>query len=125
MKKNVKILERDVHQLYKLGAENAIQFDLAKTKLLHFTKIKQAKSTSLKLLNNELVKLKELVRWLGIWFDSNLSFKEHVNIRTSQAKSDFLRMSRLANIERGLSPYALRQLYLACITSVADYRSVI
>ena len=125
MKKNVKILERDVHQLYKLEAENAIQFDLAKTKLLHFTKIKQAKSTSLKLLNNELVKPKELVRWLGIWFDSNLSFKEHVNIRTSQAKSDFLRMSRLANTEKGLSPYALRQLYLACITSVADYRSVI
>jgi hypothetical protein len=30
-------------------------------------------------------------------------------------------MCRLANSERGLSPYALRQLYMACVTSVADY----
>jgi hypothetical protein len=34
-------------------------------------------------------------------------------------------MARLANSERGLSPYAFRQLYLACITSVADYGSII
>ena len=27
------------------------------------------------------------------------------------------------NIEKGLSPRAVRQLYLACITSIADYRS--
>jgi hypothetical protein len=34
-------------------------------------------------------------------------------------------MARLANSEKGLSPFALRQLYLACITSIADYGSVI
>jgi hypothetical protein len=34
-------------------------------------------------------------------------------------------MSRLANSERGLSPFALRQLYLACVTSIADYGSII
>ena len=34
-------------------------------------------------------------------------------------------MTRLANSSRGLSPFALRQLYLACITSIADYGSAI
>jgi hypothetical protein len=34
-------------------------------------------------------------------------------------------MTRLANSERGLSPFAFRQLYLACVTSVADYGSPI
>ena len=34
-------------------------------------------------------------------------------------------MTRLANTERGLSPHALRQLYLACVTSIADYGSAI
>ena len=34
-------------------------------------------------------------------------------------------MARLANSERGLTPFALRQLYLACIVSVADYGSII
>jgi ribonuclease HI len=32
---------------------------------------------------------------------------------------------RLVNIERGLSPFAVRQLYLACITSVSDFGSPI
>jgi hypothetical protein len=34
-------------------------------------------------------------------------------------------MSRLANTERGLTPYSIRQLYIACITSVTDYGSVV
>ena len=34
-------------------------------------------------------------------------------------------MSRLVNIERGLSPFAIRQLYIACITSISDFGSPI
>ncbi|CAG8978349.1 hypothetical protein HYALB_00012484 [Hymenoscyphus albidus] len=34
-------------------------------------------------------------------------------------------MSRLANNSKGLTPFALRQLYTACVTSIADYGSTI
>ena len=34
-------------------------------------------------------------------------------------------MERLANIERGLSPFAIRQLYVAYVASIADYGSVL
>src|SRR5665213_815342 len=34
-------------------------------------------------------------------------------------------MARLANSEKGLTPFALRQLYLACVVSIADYGSVL
>ena len=54
-----------------------------------------------------------------------LTFKQHVAIRTSQARSAFQRMTRLANTAKGLSPFAVRQLYLACVVSVADYDSPI
>jgi len=53
IKKNIKILEREVAKLYSLGAKNAIEFDLAKTELIHFTTSKAAKSSSLLLLNQE------------------------------------------------------------------------
>jgi hypothetical protein len=36
LKKNYKILEREASKLYILGAENYIEFDLAKTELIHF-----------------------------------------------------------------------------------------
>ena len=125
VKKNIKILEREVAKIYQLGLAMAIGFDLAKTELLHFTTSKAAKTASLLLPDQDVVQPKEVVRWLGIWFDSSLSFKQHVAIRTSQARSAFHRMARLANTERGLSPTAIRQLYIACIGSVADYGSVV
>jgi ribonuclease HI len=125
LKKNIQILEREVATIYSLGVDSAIEFDLAKTELIHFTIAKDAKTTSLRLPNQEVIEPKEVVRWLGVWFDQGLTFKQHVAIRTSQARSAFYRMTRLANSERGLSPFALRQLYLACVTSIADYASPI
>ncbi|KAJ8063237.1 hypothetical protein OCU04_008470 [Sclerotinia nivalis] len=92
---------------------------------MHFSTSKYAKDASIKLPNSEIVQPSSLVRWLGIWFDPGLNFKQHVAIRATQAKASFYRMARLANTEKGLSPKALRQLYIACVTSIADYGSII
>jgi hypothetical protein len=83
---------------------NAIQFDLDKTELIHFINPAKAKTATLKLPNGDTIQPKEIVRWLGIWFDSGLTFKQHIAIRVSQARSAFYRMNRLANTERRLSP---------------------
>ena len=125
LRKNIKLLERATRMLYTLGQENAIEFDLAKTELLHFTKGKGS-DASITLPNNEVIKPSlRAVRWLGIWFDHYLTFKEHVRTRASQARQAFSRLERLACTGRGLSARALRQLYLACIISIADYGSPI
>jgi hypothetical protein len=44
---------------------------------------------ALKLPNGVILQPKELVRWLGVWFDSGLTFKQHVAIRISQARLAF------------------------------------
>jgi len=44
-----------------------------------------------------------------------------VEIKISAATKIFHQIARLSNTERGLSFQAMRQLYIACITSVADY----
>ncbi|KAF7578678.1 hypothetical protein PtrM4_029180 [Pyrenophora tritici-repentis] len=100
-------------------------FNIAKTELIHFTAKKERKERSLQLPDNTIVELKDTIKWLGIYIDNRLSFKEHIATRVSQATKAFHRLGRLANIERGLSPKAVRQLYLACVTSVADYGSQI
>ena len=66
LKKNTQILQREATKLFELGSNSAIEFDLAKTELLHFTTSKKAKTTSLLLPNQEVVQPKEVVRWLGI-----------------------------------------------------------
>jgi len=123
LKNNIKILEREAKALVKLGEEKSISFDIEKTELIHFFCNKNL--LSLKLPNDSVLAPKKLVRWLGIHFDSNLKFKEHIAIRASEGKQMFYRLNRLANITKGLSPYAIRQLYLACITSVLDYGSIL
>lgn len=127
LKKNVQILEREAKRIYQLAAGSLIQFDLSKTELLHWTTSQETKlaSSILALPNGDLVKSEGTVKWLGIGFDANRTFKQHVSSRVAQATATFYRLARLANSERGLSAYAIRQLYLACVTSVADYGSVI
>ena len=120
-KQNIKILEQETRVLFELGTKYTIKFDIDKTELIYFYSGK--KQLHLKLPNGSLVLPIKLVKWLGIHFDYNLKFKEHIAIRTSLAKQALYCINRLVNISRGLSPFAIRQLYLACITSVADYRS--
>ncbi|TVY22198.1 hypothetical protein LHYA1_G009119 [Lachnellula hyalina] len=91
------------------------------SKLIHFSTGERAKLASLILLDGTIVPLKQIVKWLGIYFNALLRFKEYITICTAKAKSAFRCMSRLANSKRGLSPTAFRQLYLACITSMSDY----
>ena len=121
LRKNVQTLEREVARLFDRASSSAIVFDSAKTELIHFTASKKASEATLALPDGSIVKPKTTVKWLGIYFDNRLSFKEHVSTQTAKARSALFRLCRLANTESGLSPFAMRQLYSACITSIADY----
>ena len=125
LEKNVRILSREVSSLFRKGEGSAIQFDAAKTELIHFTTGPKAPSAVLTLSDGSTIKPKKVVKWLGIHFDNALSFKEHVTTQAGQTTSAFYRMCRLANKERGLSPFAMRQLYMACVVSIADFVSPI
>lgn len=122
-KKNIEIMEREVQKLQDIGFQNAVSFDLEKTELIHFENTKAARKWKLTLPNGHIVTPKSTVRWLGVWFDQKLNFNQHVNTRVAQAKKAFGRMARLTNTEKGLSHIAMRQLYLACVISIADYAS--
>ena len=67
------------------------------------------------------IKPKTLVRWLGIWFDPKLSFKQHVEKKINSATATFFGLQRLGSLQKGLSFKALRQLYVTCVTSIANF----
>jgi ribonuclease HI len=122
-KQNIGLLEREATKLINLGKDYSISFDIEKTELIHFYSGKS--NLSLVLPNQAKLAPSKLVKWLGINFDSVLSFKEHRSIRTSLAKQMFYRVNRLSSINTGLSFHAIRQLYIACVTSVSDYGSIL
>ena len=100
--------------------EAAISFDISKTELIHFYSKRTTIEEGLNLEDIE-ISPKSLVRWLGVFLDSKLTFKQHVEIKISKAKTAFYLIRRLGNTQRGLSLQALRQLYIACVTTIADY----
>src|SRR5204863_7860348 len=95
---------------------------MKKIELIHFHTKRSIENSNFSVtIRNNQMQPKNLIRWLEVWLDSKLSFKEHVEIKISTATRIFHQIARLSNTERGLSFQAMRQFYIACITSVADY----
>jgi len=121
VKSNCKKLKGIALELISRAKKAVISFDISKTELIHFYSKRTTIKEGLKLGDIE-ISPKPLVRWLGIFLDSKLMFKQYVEIKISKAKAAFYLIRRLGNTQRGLSLQALRQLYIACVTTIADYR---
>ena len=119
-KKNCKAIEKIVANLIEAAKGQGVSFNPKKTELIHFTTRREPITEGVAIAG-QAVAPKPLVKWLGIWFDSKLSFKQHIEKRINLAIASFLGMQRLASTQKGLSFRAMRQLYIACIATVADY----
>jgi hypothetical protein len=64
---------------------------------------------------------KDIVRWIGIFFDRKLTFSYHVKTKLTAASRSLNAICSLVRHETGLSPSATRSLYLACVTSRSDF----
>ena len=122
IKNNCEMLELAAEKLLQLQSQNNIQFDMEKTELIHFhsKKIDNYQDYIIQ-IGNIQIEPKSLVKWLGIWLDSKLNFKEHVEKKIADITRIFHQITRLSNTEKGLSFQAMRQLYIACIVSIADF----
>ena len=119
-KKNCRALKHVAHSLFKKAAEKSVQFEPGKTELMHFHTHRKEETEGITIEGHE-IKPKTLVRWLGIWFDPKLSFKQHVEKKINSATATFFGLQRLGSLQKGLSFKALRHLYVTCVTSIADF----
>jgi hypothetical protein len=114
------VLKTAAEKLINYGNQHCIEFDMDKTELIHFH-ANNRDNENITLRNGTTILAKNEIKWLGIWFDKRLKFKTHVKNRIASATRVFHSIERLSNTSRGLSFQAIRQLYMACITMVADY----
>jgi ribonuclease HI len=113
-------LESIVQRLFTLARNQAVQFDPGKTELIHFTTQRATLSESVQ-IGGITIEPKPVIRWLGIWFDSKLTFKPHIEKKAKSATAAFYGIQRLGNTQKGLSARAIRLLYVACVTPIADF----
>ena len=68
---------------------------------------------------------KRVMHWLGMFFDSKLTFTEHVKIMCNRARSIINGLRCLSNTVRGLAQPHLRILYKTCVVPVMSYASAV
>ena len=105
---------RHVHELMEWGTENAITFDPKKTEVMHFSR--KEPETVPPVFHDGVEKWPEsAVRWLGIWLDSTLAFKTHVEKWTAKAQRVAHHLKAMTSTNRGPLPSAVRKAVRACI----------
>jgi hypothetical protein len=67
------------------------------------------------------LKPKRIWHYLGIHFDCNLTFCEHVKLYATKSISTVCSMKILGNSARGLTPKQKRLLYISCVQPIATY----
>jgi len=84
-KSNCKKLEGIALKLISKAKEAAISFNISKTELIHFYSKRTTIEKGLKLGDVE-ISPKPLVRWLGVFLDSKLTFKQYIEIKSLKQK---------------------------------------
>jgi ribonuclease HI len=120
-------LGQDLEQILGWGAANKVSFDPEKSELMHFTRAKQVdhfpevSAPEFQLTIRQCAE--PAIRWLGVWFDGRLKFREHVTKRVAQADKIVRHIRNLANTRHGPNPSALRKAVITCVLPVLTYGS--
>jgi len=106
-----------------------LEFDTAKTKVALFTcrrchkKHLHPKLTVKIRVGNGFVRFnREVTRWLGVWMDTHLTFKEYHNRCIKKVKSADVQLQSLTG-EHGILPPCMRAVQVACVQAITLYKS--
>ena len=93
-----------------------IKLNPEKTKVIIFSRSLLATKTELNLkLYGETLKIYPQVKFLGITFDSQLTFKKHFEDILDHCNTSYHRVKLLATKQWGPSPATIIQIYKQCV----------
>ena len=119
------LLQQDLLKLATWCAKWRIKLNPEKTKVIIFSRSLLARKAELNLtLYGEPLKIYPQVKFLGIIFDSKLTFQKHFEDILERCNSRYYRLRLLANKKWGPSPATLIQIYKQCVRPIFEYGSV-
>lgn len=118
---NMTALEKIVEEALQWERRSGATFEGDKTALIHFTRTDR-RSTEVPLnVKDQLVNPSKHIKLLGVIFDAELRFREHVARAVNRGLRAALALSRL----RALLPDTTRRLFTAMVAPVVDYGSAV
>ena len=116
---------QDLLKLAMWCAKWRIKLNPEKTKVIIFSRSMLARKAELNLkLYGETLKIYPQVKFLGIIFDSKLTFQPHFEDILERCNNRYYRLRLLANKKWGPSPATLIQIYKQCVRPIFEYGSL-
>ena len=121
-----KLLQQDLLKLAMWCAKWRIKLNPNKTKVIIFSRSILARKSELNLkLYGETLKIYPQVKFLGITFGSQLTFKKHFEDILDRCNTRYHRLRLLANKKWGSNPSTLIQIYKQCVRPIFEYGSLL
>ena len=124
MGKNIKHIMKKLQNVQEkveqLSLKWGFRFSVEKTNIIFFSRRKIVEEYKLKLYGRVLERV-NVFRFLGVCFDSRLTWKTHIENIISKCKKVLSVMRCVAGKDWGADRSALKAMYMSLITSVFDF----
>ena len=118
-------MRKDLRKLAKWYAKWRIKLNPEKTKVIIFSRFPLArKSEPVLKLYGERLKIYPQVKFLGITFDSKLTFQKHFEEIMERCNTRDHRVRLIVNKKWGPSPSTILQIYKQCVRPIFEYGSL-
>ena len=115
-------LQQAVNAIQEWATRNGFRFAAHKCKVVHFTAPRsRAQRPPIVRIGNTLLPVEESTKFLGLWWDSHLSFKKHISVLKTQCKEALNLIRVVAHLKWGGDRDTLLMLYRAIVRSMFDY----
>ena len=94
------------------------------SRTLHCTPVSGSETPILR-IGNTLLPVEESTKFLGLWWDSHLSFKKHISVLKTQCKEALNIVRVVAHLKWGGDRDTLLMLYRAVVRSKLDYGCIV
>ena len=118
-------LQLCINGIQKWVDENGFRFSITKTECIHFhRKRNQVLQPSLH-VNNQSIKVSNQVKFLGVIFDSKLSFLPHIKYLKNSCQNELNILKVISHTDWGADKETLLRLYRSLVRSKLDYGCIV
>ena len=127
--KSMRTIERQLQQcldrVHVWATENGFKFSKSKTQCVHFCNSRKLHDDPHLTLNNTPIPVVKEAKFLGVIFDSKLSFIPHIKYLKAKCLKALNILKYLSNTNWGGDKQVLLRLYRSLIRSKLDYGSIV
>ena len=114
-------IEKEIPKADEWSKSHSTPLDLAKTKYIVFTRDNFKIDKTPLQWNENTIQISDAIKYLGLIFDSRLSFKQATNKLTQRGMSSLMSLIRLVNTRKGINVKKFFTLYQTHVCSTTDY----